>query len=260
MVKIFGMDLKQLGLVLVLTCAIVFGAGYKTAQFNEKRKAEAIVAAKTEKVSEQEKRGNITVYVTGAVKKPGVYTLPDGSRIVEAVNKAEPLKEADLNSINLAGLMKDEMPIYVASKGELDFSGAGDVAAGAGDNSSGTGSITGKGGTVERSGTGSKTGTAGKTGAGSNTGTGGNIGSSSVMRLGVSGGSFGTGPGKGKININTAGSKELDQLKGIGPALAERIIDYRNENGKFNNVSELKKVSGIGSKKFAEIQEQITVQ
>jgi len=65
--------------------------------------------------------------------------------------------------------------------------------------------------------------------------------------------------GKAKVNINTARSGELDQLTGIGPALAERIIDYRNEHGKFNNISELKQVSGIGTNKFEEIKEHIAI-
>ena len=62
-----------------------------------------------------------------------------------------------------------------------------------------------------------------------------------------------------KININTASQEELEKISGIGPALAQRIIEYRKENGKFKNIDELKNVSGIGDKKFESIKSQITI-
>lgn len=62
-----------------------------------------------------------------------------------------------------------------------------------------------------------------------------------------------------KININTASQEELEKISGIGPALAQRIIEYRKENGKFKNIDELKNVSGIGDKKFESIKSQVTI-
>ncbi|QUH26748.1 helix-hairpin-helix domain-containing protein [Serpentinicella alkaliphila] len=63
---------------------------------------------------------------------------------------------------------------------------------------------------------------------------------------------------KGSININSASKQELESLVGIGPALADRIINYRNEKGKFNSIEELKNVNGIGEKKFNDIKGSIT--
>lgn len=63
----------------------------------------------------------------------------------------------------------------------------------------------------------------------------------------------------GKININTADKAELDRLPGVGPALAENIIEYRQANGGFNDMEGLKKVPGIGNSKFEKLKDKITL-
>ncbi len=65
--------------------------------------------------------------------------------------------------------------------------------------------------------------------------------------------------GSGKVNINLAAREELEKLPGIGPTLAERIVAYRESKGGFKSVEELKKVSGIGEKKFMEIRDLVEV-
>src|SRR5258708_4151171 len=61
------------------------------------------------------------------------------------------------------------------------------------------------------------------------------------------------------VNINNATREELDALKGIGPVKAQAIIDYRNQNGPFKSIDDIKKVKGIGDKTFDEIKGDITL-
>ena len=69
----------------------------------------------------------------------------------------------------------------------------------------------------------------------------------------------GTKKNDGKVNINTATEAELDTLPGIGPATADKIIQYREETGKFKKIEDIKNVKGIGESKFENIKEQISV-
>lgn len=62
-----------------------------------------------------------------------------------------------------------------------------------------------------------------------------------------------------KVNINTATLNELDSLPGIGPSTAQKIIDYREENGNFKTIEDLQNVKGIGDAKFEEIKDKIIV-
>jgi len=78
----------------------------------------------------------------------------------------------------------------------------------------------------------------------------------------VASSSSGSGSGattKGKININSAGLSQLDSLPGIGPAYAQRIIDWRVANGGFKSTEEIMEVSGIGEKTYEKIKDLITI-
>jgi comEA protein len=61
-----------------------------------------------------------------------------------------------------------------------------------------------------------------------------------------------------KININSAGMNELQKIPGIGPVYAGRITEYRNKHNGFNSISEIKKIKGIGDKKFNKMKKFIT--
>ena len=69
-----------------------------------------------------------------------------------------------------------------------------------------------------------------------------------------------SGNGKaGLVNINTADEKALDALPGIGPAMAKRIIEYRETEGQFQTIEDLKKVKGIGAAKFNKMKDKLCI-
>ncbi|MEV1288882.1 ComEA family DNA-binding protein [Micromonospora sp. NPDC049679] len=66
-------------------------------------------------------------------------------------------------------------------------------------------------------------------------------------------------PGGGKINLNTATLAQLDALPGVGPVLAQRILDHRQRRGSFRSVGDLRQVDGIGDARFEQLRELVTV-
>lgn len=137
----------------------------------------------------------IFVDVTGAVNKPGVYTLTGKSRVIDAIKAAgDSAPGADLSTINLARVLNDGEQIYVDS-------------------------------TVINS---------------------NGVRVSKAVR-------------SGPININRATARQLDALDGVGPVIAQRIVDYRKINGSFLSIDDLQKVSGIGAAKFAQIKSKVRI-
>jgi len=130
----------------------------------------------------------LVVYVTGAVRKPGVYQLPDGKRIIDAIEKAGGVTpKADAVTVNLAALLIDGEQILVP---EAFAPGAGAAPTG-------------------------------------------------------------SGPAvAGLVHLNSADVTALDALPGVGPATAQRIIDWRDQNGGFRTVDDLEQVPGIGPAKL----------
>lgn len=232
----FGLGRRELIIIAIIIAAVVFGTGYRLAGMksvldeetsfvvNEKNEEAENKPAGDKAAGENKDEGEqFVVHVTGAVKKPGVYRLPAGSRVVDALNLAGPAAWADLEQLNLAAEIEDGEQIPVPRKGAT----ADNTASGGGASAAGHGS--------------------GKSAAG-----GSAAGSVSGVRAKVN-------PGGGKVNLNKAGEAELDTLPGIGPALAARIVEYRENQGKFKDASELKNVSGIGEKKFNDLAGLVTV-
>ncbi|MFJ3989456.1 helix-hairpin-helix domain-containing protein [Streptomyces sp. NPDC090032] len=88
----------------------------------------------------------------------------------------------------------------------------------------------------------------------------GGIGSGGSAGSAGSVGSAGTGagaPAAGPIGLNTATAEQLDTLPGVGPVLAQHIIDYRVEHGGFRSVDELREVNGIGDRRFSDLQKLV---
>ena len=144
------------------------------------------------------------VHVCGEVANPGIYELPAGSRIYEAVKAAGGFTEnAAEESVNLASPIEDGVQIRIYSKDEAETLAAG-AAPFDGFEASGEGK-------------------------------------------------------EPVVNLNTATKEELMTLSGIGESRAEDIIRYREENGGFQNIEDIMKVSGIKDAAFQKIKDRITV-
>jgi competence protein ComEA len=132
----------------------------------------------------------VVVDVAGAVRHPGVYRLPTGARVLDAVRRAVPMRGAQLGAINLAERLADGEQVVVPARG-------------------------------------------------------------APAPTGSPGGSGGAAAPDAIVHLNSATLEQLETLDGIGPALAQRIVDYRSAHGGFRSLAELDQVSGIGPARLA---------
>lgn len=128
------------------------------------------------------------VYVSGAVRRPGVVRLREGDRVGDAIDAAGgPRRSADLGAVNLAARVADGQQVQVPARG--------------------------------------------------------------------------VGPGAsaaaGPISLSSATLEQLDALDGVGPGLAQKIIDYRTQQGGFRSIDELGEVPGIGDKRLESLRAQL---
>ncbi|WP_050180948.1 helix-hairpin-helix domain-containing protein [Domibacillus robiginosus] len=159
-----------------------------------------------EAASAQAQPVEVAIDVKGAVSMPGIYVLSSDQRVNDAINRAGGLTEkADVDAINLAQKVQDEMVVYVPAEGE-------EVPA--------------------------------------------------VQQPPLSSAPSGneTSSDSTAININTADSSLLQELPGIGESKAQAIIDFRETEGAFTAVEDLKEIAGIGDKTFEKLAPLITVQ
>ena len=172
----------------------------------------------------------VRVHVAGAVNNPGVYTLPAQGRAVDAIAAASgAAADADLDRVNLAGTLSDGVQIYVPHRGET----------------AAPTQIQPNGGAAN----------AGQANAANGASQGGTQPQPARTLTPAGSAQKGSTP----VNINTATAEELQTLPRIGPAMAQRIIAWREAHGGFRSVDELDAVPGIGPSMLENLRPLVTV-
>lgn len=157
---------------------------------------EPVLALDATSVADEPTR-TVVVHVVGAVRRPGLYELPEGSRVDDAIRKAGGARgRADLGLVNLAAPVADGQQILVPRQASI---GAPPVEVGAAQAPS------------------------------------------------------------GPVSLNSATLEQLDELPGIGPVTAEKILAYREEHGAFQSIDELDAVPGIGPARLEELRQLVTL-
>jgi len=140
---------------------------------------------------------SVVVHVAGKVRRPGVLSLPAGSRVIDAIRRAGGARAGvDLTSLNLARVLVDGEQLLVGVGTPAPASGPGPAAPGS--------------------------------------------------------------PGPASVSLNRATLEQLEALPGVGPATAQKILDYRTAHGSFGSVDELLDVDGIGDKTLAQLTPYLT--
>ncbi|MER7150685.1 ComEA family DNA-binding protein [Streptomyces lydicus] len=146
----------------------------------------------------------LVVDVVGKVRHPGIHRMPQGARVIDALQAAGGvLRGASTRGLNRARLLTDGEQIVVGEAGTSAGAGGG---GGAGPGAVGGGGAPGAGG----------------------------------------------GPA-GPVSLSTATEQQLDALPGVGPVLARHIIEFRTQHGGFTSVEQLRQVTGIGDRRFADL-------
>ena len=179
--------------------------------------------------------GTVRVHVAGAVNNPGVYTLPAQGRAVDAIAAASgAAADADLDRVNLAGALSDGVQIYVPHRGET--AAPTQIQPNGGTANAGQGNAA--------------------NGASQNGASQGGTQPHPARTLTPAGSAQ---KGSTPVNINTATAEELQTLPRIGPAMAQRIIAWREAHGGFRSVDELDAVPGIGPSMLENLRPLVTV-
>lgn len=167
-----------------------------------------------------EETKTLVVHICGAVSAPGVYELPAGSRIIDAVEAGGGfLPEADEACCNLAEEIVDGCQIYIMTKSESCADGQTEKKAGIQTSPDSDMQTTDR-----------------------------NVRSNSTPAL-----------ENGLVNLNTADVAALMTLPGIGESRAKAIISYREQHGAFAQIEDIMKISGIKQAAFSKIKDKITV-
>lgn len=189
---------RAVAYLVVVLAVLALGGRFLVGAIQPEAAAEAPeLALDATSVEEEKPAATLVVHVVGAVRRPGLYELPDGSRIDDAIRKAGGAKpRADLGLVNLAAPVADGQQVLVPRRAS-GGAPAGDGVAPAAP----------------------------------------------------------TGP----VHLNTATLEQLDELPGIGPVTAEKILAYRDEHGAFQSVDELDAVPGIGPARLEELRQLVAL-
>jgi len=210
------------------------------------------------------KAGSLMVHVAGQVKKPGVYTLPFEARVIDAITKAGgPLPDADLNALNLATWAEDGKQILVPVKAAAPQNAQSsapavepppEMAAAPPAPVMVAPLPAARAPKIEP-----RVKPASTTPPAAPKGT-----IDSVPHATTASGSESANASpefleKNPVDLNTSTVEQLQMLPGVGPAMAERILKHRQENGRFNTLDELDDVAGIGPKTLEKLRPLVTV-
>jgi competence protein ComEA len=180
------------GALLLIAALFVAGRYFAGAGAAEDRTTAEPVAGELR----AEPAPRLVVHVVGAVRRPGLYRLPNGARIADALRRAGgATRRADLSLVNLAAPVSDGTQVVVPRRVPA-------AAAGGGEGPSDT-------------------------------------------------------AGGGPVHLNTATVEQLDELPGVGPVTAQKIIDWREQHGAFSSVDDLDAIPGIGPARLEQLRELV---
>lgn len=204
--------------------------GFKSDNINQ---SQEVVETFEEETNEKEKLSEFYVEIKGAVNSPGVFKVTSDNIINDVINMAGGLKNnAYTKNINLSKRVSKEMVVYVYTNYEYSLLNTKDEITECNCPKQDISICNDKGASV--------------------------ITSDENKPEEVPNSNSET-KDNSKVNINTASKETFTSLSGIGDAKAQKIIDYRNENGLFKSIEDLKNVSGISEKLFEQIKEFITI-
>ena len=217
----------SLFILLIASSISLYVVKFDKQKEKDSKKDREIVLTEKKEVKEKNKakttNTKIMVDIKGEVVYPGIYTLDDNQRVIDVINMAGGItKNADTSVLNLSKKLKDEMVIIVYSYYEVkNFSYVKEVE--------------------------------------KKVQTGCSKGINDVENDACIEDDSSSEEESSIISINTATKEELMTLTGIGEKKAEDIIKYREENGEFTSIEDIKNVKGIGDSLFEKIKDYITL-
>lgn len=217
----------SLFILLIASSISLYVVKFDKQKEKDSKKDREIVLTEKKEVKEKNKakttNTKIMVDIKGEVVNPGIYTLDDNQRVIDVINMAGGItKNADTSVLNLSKKLKDEMVIIVYSYYEVkNFSYVKEVE--------------------------------------KKVQTGCSKGINDVENDACIEDDSSSEEESSIISINTATKEELMTLTGIGEKKADDIIKYREENGEFTSIEDIKNVKGIGDSLFEKIKDYITL-